>query len=97
MDVTRADPRGTEWEQPHPVYRVYFWDRAPVPPGVDPERAGWRSDEWRVTGAEDVHEVLAWATGRVGHDRQFELFVEGDGLPRHGLVRLAGNDPTSSG
>ncbi|MGH8919034.1 MAG: hypothetical protein ACRD0H_12050 [Actinomycetes bacterium] len=96
MDAQPVDPRDTECEQPHPVYRVYFWDRPPAPPGVGAAEVGWVSDEWRVTEADDVHEVLAWAAGPTGSGRHFELFVEADNALGHGLLRLAGSDPTTS-
>jgi hypothetical protein len=84
-----VDPRDERWEDSRPAYRVYFWDR------LEPERADsmWRSDEWRLTGA-DVDQVLEWAHATAA-GRQFVVYVEVtrgsvDGL---GLVRLLGTDP----
>jgi hypothetical protein len=55
---------------------VYFWDRSPAAVGVSRGDVMWRSEEWRLAGAEDVHQVLAWAAGPAGRGRPFELFVE---------------------
>ncbi len=88
-----VDPRDTRWEQSFPVYRVYFWERPSAEPGADQESVMWHSEEWRLTDAADVHEVLAWAKGPNGRGRTFELFVEtstSDGLA---LLRLAGTSP----
>ena len=57
----------------------------------------WRSQEWRLTGAADVHEVLAWASGPAGRGRRFELFVEAKSSGGPGLLRLAGTSPADSG
>ena len=87
MKATRVDPRDVTREVDYPTYRVYFWTQG-----------GSASDEWRVTNAANVHEVLAWADGRVGDGRSYQVFVEattemeGQGL---GLLRLRGADPTS--
>lgn len=43
------DPRDISWEQDVAVYRVYFEDRTGA------------TDEWRITGAANVSEVLTWA------------------------------------
>ncbi|MDT0276394.1 hypothetical protein [Blastococcus goldschmidtiae] len=79
MHAASVDPRDTRWEEPSPVYRVYFWDRG-------------SSYEWRLTGATDVHEVLARATGPAGRGRAFELFVETSTGQGPGLIHLAGQD-----
>jgi hypothetical protein len=87
MKAARVDPRDVTREVDYPTYRVYFWTQG-----------GSASDEWRVTNAANVHEVLAWADGRVGDGRSYQVFVEattemeGQGL---GLLRLCGADPTS--
>lgn len=91
MDAAPIDPRDGKWEQKSPVYRVCFWEPAPLPPGVDISHQGWSSEEWRLTDAADVHEVLAWATGPVGQDRRFELFVEVAAQRGLGLRRLSGS------
>ncbi|HYW28766.1 MAG TPA: hypothetical protein VE824_03065 [Gaiellales bacterium] len=48
MNVRPIDPRGVESEA-EAVYRVYFWS--------DQRR---RCDEFELTEARDVNEVLAW-------------------------------------
>lgn len=95
MITTLVDPRDVRWEEPTPVYRVYFWHQPPIE-GVDPDLVGWHCEEWRVTEAADVHEVLAWANGPAGDGRVYELFAEvtnGRGL---GLLQLAGECPNPS-
>ena len=90
MEATLIDPRDVSWEVDSPAYRVYFWGR-PSPTWA------WQCEEWRLTAAHDVHEVLAWADGRAG-DRTFtvqaEVDVSGEG---RGMIRLAGTDPTRTG
>lgn len=44
-----------------PVYRVYFWHRPVAPIGVAQEHMMSHSDEYRLSGAVDVGEVLDWA------------------------------------
>ena len=48
------------------------------------------ADEYRLTGAENVQEVLAWAGERVRPDRAYELFVEVKLAGSVRLVRLSG-------
>ena len=62
MDARPVDPRFIESEPPA-VYHVYFWS--------DRRR---RSDEYRLTGAFDVHEVLRWASARAD-EREIEVLV----------------------
>jgi hypothetical protein len=88
-----VDPRDTRWEQSSPIYRVYFWHRPPAESGTDQERMMWHCQEWRLTEAADVHEVLAWANGPDGRGRMFELFVEASDSHGLGLLRLAGTSP----
>ncbi len=82
VDITAVDPRDSTWELDHPRYRVYFWTTA------------GDADEYEVTGAHDVHEVVAWAQAQRG-SRVFTLYacVPQAGL---GLIRLAGHDPTQA-
>ena len=89
-----VDPRDTEWENPDPAYRVYFWHQPAPPPGIAAEAIMWHCDEHRLTGAADVHEVIAWAEQRLPAGANYVLYVEQSdrGLP--GLIRLAGTDPT---
>ncbi|RBY88311.1 hypothetical protein DQ240_05645 [Blastococcus sp. TF02A-26] len=76
-----------------PVYRVYFWSGPSAEPGSDGVLVVPYCEEWRLTGAADVHEVLAWANGPEARGRVFELFVESS-HGELGLLRLAGTSPT---
>jgi hypothetical protein len=77
-----VDPRDETWEVDLPLYRVYFWD------------AEASSDEYELSGAEDVAEVLRWAeSDRDGRSFTMYACIPRDGL---GLVRVAGADPTRS-
>ena len=84
MHADPIDPRDVSWEANAPAYRVYFFTDHGA------------SDEWRLVGARDVHQVIAWAdTNAAG--RPFVLYAEidtesGPGRSR-GLVRLAGTSP----
>lgn len=93
MDVRLVDPRDVGWEIGSPLYRVYFWERQPPPPGA-PELVGYHSAEFEASGAEDVGEVLAWGeeTATAGSTYTVYAVVEIGG--ERGLVRLRGADPT---
>jgi hypothetical protein len=87
MEATRVDPRDVTWEADHPTYRVYFWTHD-----------GSACDEWRVTDAANVHDVLAWSDEQVGEGRSYQVFVEVSAEREEqgvGLLRLRGADPTS--
>jgi hypothetical protein len=77
VDVSPVDPRDVEGEDHGPVYRVYFWEST-------------TSTEYRLVGADDVDEVLAWAEANVRHDQTYELFVEVTSAHSVRLVRLSG-------
>lgn len=51
-----------------PVYRVRLWF---PPPRVN---FAWRVDEWDVTDADEVTDVIAWARGKAGGN-PFEVFL----------------------
>lgn len=51
-----------------PVYRVRLWF---PPPSVD---FAWLVDEWEVTDAGQVTEVIAWATSQA-EGNSFEVFL----------------------
>ncbi|GIT78490.1 hypothetical protein LLS1_01590 [Leifsonia sp. LS1] len=74
-----VDPRDVSWEVEDPAYRVYFHGPA------------GRADEWRVTDARSVNEVVAWANERAD-GRSYVLYVEVK-TAETGLVRLDGFDP----
>ncbi len=89
------DPRDALWEVDDPVYRVYIWHRPPAPHRVGLEGTMWHCDERRLTGANDVAEVLAWARATARPDQTFTLYVEHRDGDRPGLIRLMGVDPVA--
>ena len=96
MDIQRIDPRDTRWESSSPVYRVYFWHQPVAPDGVRQEDVMFHCDERRVSGAQDVVEVLDWARSTARSDQTFTLYVEHREGGRLGLIRLMGVDPTAA-
>lgn len=97
MQASPIDPRDATWEFDTPTYRVYFWTQ---PTGAITATS---SDEWRITAANDVFEVITWAEAKRG-DRTYGLFVEHTDriesrtegwIEAPGLIRLAGSDPTA--
>lgn len=81
VDAQPIDPRDIKVEWNADTYRVYFWSSD-----------GSRCDEYELTGAGDVREVITWADSDAG-GRTPEIFVRHDHPPLHGLVRLAGRRP----
>lgn len=67
LTATPVDPRDVNSEIPHPTYRVIFWRSH--------ESAYYHSEEYDVTGAASVREVITWCDSQVGARDQFELFV----------------------
>jgi hypothetical protein len=65
---------------------VYFWRR---------EGGGYQAEEFQLTGASDVREVLAWAEERAD-GRTFTVYALLRSRGELGLVQLAGVDPTAS-
>lgn len=96
MIIEGVDPRDITWEDDRPVYRVYFWHQPPAPSGADQARAMWHCDEYRLTEAADVEEVLGWARNTARSDQTFTLYVEHRDAHQSGLVRLVGADPSSA-
>jgi hypothetical protein len=99
MDVQGIDPRhDPRWEtEPSRDYRVIFWTTSRAPEGTAQEQVGWSADENDVSGAQDVHEVIHWAE-REARERGavYTLYAKVDRGDEHGLVWLAGLDPTIS-
>lgn len=56
MKVTQVDERTSNWEDSHPVFRVYLHQ------GFDDEGPASWTDTYDVTGA-DVLQVVDWAQG----------------------------------
>ncbi|MGA4850376.1 hypothetical protein ACOBQB_30575 [Streptomyces sp. G5(2025)] len=80
MQIRGIDPRDTSWEQDHATYRVYFWDRSDQ-----------SADEYEVSGAADVEEVLAWAKEHAAeHGCTYTVHVTALDDGRRGLIRVAG-------
>jgi hypothetical protein len=86
MQVTGIDPRDIRFEVDQPDYRVYFFGPA------------GRSDEYHLTGARDLAEVLDWAQANA-HDRTYVVYVFtefGPGSEQPTLIRLLGQDPNDA-
>lgn len=94
MHAQGVDPRDVTWEDEQPVYRVYFWGRSKAPDNVPPEHVGYYCREYRVSDADDIHEVIAWADQATVGDETYTLYVERQESGETGLIRLAGTDPT---
>ncbi len=83
-------------------YRIVFWQHQLPPPGSDisVEQMGWSELTRDVVGAEDVHEVIAWAESHIdeytdpeGHsERTYILYAKVPDEPW--MLHLAGVDPT---
>ena len=80
-------------------YYVDFW-RQPLTkareiPDIQSNNVGWSSTEYDVLGADDVHEVIAWADGQARErDAMYTLYAVSYRQGDEGLVWLAGVDPT---
>lgn len=99
MDARLVDPRvDARWEtEPTHAYRVVFWRQQIAPPGIPQEHMMWVGAEHDVAGAEDVHEVIAWADAEAQQRQStYTLYAMVDRDDDRGLVWLAGVDPTSS-
>jgi hypothetical protein len=81
MEVAHADPQASAATVEEPAYWVVFWT------------ATGAAEEYRVTRAASVHEVLSWAELK-SQGRTFGLYVEaGKTAENRHLVRLSGRDP----
>lgn len=96
MIIDGDDPRDTEWEVDRPVYRVYFWHQPEARPGAAQRHAMWHCDEYRLSDATDVQEVLDWARNTARSDQTFVIYVEQREAQRSGLARLLGVDPNGA-
>ena len=97
MDIRPIDPRADERWETDPVhdYRVVFWKQQAAPPGIPQERMMWMADEHDVLGAQDVHDVIAWADDEARRrGSTYTLHAKVDRGADGGLVWLAGIDPT---
>ncbi|MDR6573620.1 MULTISPECIES: hypothetical protein [unclassified Curtobacterium] len=66
LRAQQVDPRDVQTEYETSVYRVYFVD------------SNGSTDEYRLEGADDVRQVLAWADEHAA-GRGFDLYVETEG------------------
>lgn len=85
MRTEQVDPRDVTWEVDRPVYRVVF-------------RSAAVSDEWELTEAADVAEVLKWATSQA-HGREITVHIVGavPATAGKGALRLMGPvDPATA-
>lgn len=93
MEISPVDPRVAKYENDQPSYWVIFWSQ-PDDSDIPSDLMGWQSSEHRVTEAEDVHEVVAWASADK-QQRAYTLYVESKGDGDAIVVsRLSGSDPT---
>ncbi|MFT3876150.1 MAG: hypothetical protein QM708_07000 [Propioniciclava sp.] len=76
LSAARVDPRDVNWEDLHPVFRVYFTE------------ADGSTDEWRISQAGSVEKVLTWAE-RESDARAQTIYVEVRGAMETGLVCIA--------
>jgi hypothetical protein len=86
MQVMGVDPRDVRSEVDQPDYRMYFFE------------SNGRSDEYHLIGAQDVAEVLGWATENA-NDRRYVVYVLtdfGSGSEQPVLIRLLGRDPNDT-
>ena len=75
MNVRGVDPRDIESEA-KAVYRVYFWSAGRTV-----------SDEFELTDAADVHEVLRWIDANAdGREVEALVVVDGCDVPKAPLV-----------
>lgn len=86
-----VDPRYVTAEEDDPAYRVDFWST--TVPARPAHEAGLATEEWRVTGAGSVQDVITWAEAN-SDGRQYVLSVEFRNGADVALVRLAGHLPS---
>jgi hypothetical protein len=96
VHASSVDPRDTLWEVDRPTFRVYFWHQQAAPADIPQHVMAYVSDEYRLTEASDVFEVIAWARATARDEQTFTLYVEQDSDVGPGLIRLAGVDPTEN-
>lgn len=98
MDVRQVVCRD-EGEENFPRYRVCFWSRPrDIPAGIPPEDVSQIADEYEISDARSVHEVLAWAEAHSGPERTFCLYLLPEAQRHEGewMYRLAGVNPTNA-
>lgn len=83
MEVAHAELQATAATIEEAAYWVVFWTGTGV------------AEEYRLTHAGSVHEVLSWAELK-SNGRKFGLYVEAGTIEERHLVRLSGPDPHES-
>jgi hypothetical protein len=87
MKSTRVDPRYASEEMENPFYRVDFWGAVNL---RDRDKNSLVSDEYLITEATGIDEVIRWAE----HEAQGREIVIYAVYPRfepgHSLIRLLG-------
>ena len=78
VNITSVDPRDTTWEDEHVVYRVYFTS-------ADHRR----TDEYELTDAVNINEVLTWAALEGSKRGHFVVYARVERAGERGLLRLA--------
>jgi hypothetical protein len=86
MRIQHVDPRDIEWEIESPVYRVHFWEHPDAPASGD-DLAPSRSDEYEISGAPTVRDVLKWAK-MAARGRSCTIYVLVDHAGTRGLVQV---------
>jgi hypothetical protein len=90
----RDDVRAIRWNVHSPTYRVDFWHQYPPPPGGQAAKMGFKQDAHRVSGADSVSDVVAWAQENAS-GRSFVIYVELTYGGEPGILRVHGVDPTA--
>lgn len=76
------------------AFRVIFWHQL-VNDLADGFLGGFASEEWRITGTQDVGDVIKWVDSRPIQDLVTGIYLEiesENGSPL--LVQILGSDPT---
>jgi hypothetical protein len=79
MKISSVDPRDITWEVRDVVFRVYFWSSD-----------GKASEEYELSGAKDIGEVLSWAQReQSSRDGKFVIYARVECNGENGLLLLA--------
>jgi hypothetical protein len=83
------DPRDVDWEITAPVFRVEFWSQGADRDHVPREKQALRCDTYRLTGASDVRDVMAWARDQSVDATRTAIYVESSAHTSLGLIMVA--------
>jgi hypothetical protein len=92
--LTLEESRQDVWLETAPAYQVDFWRRLSPASGVDPSRAGWARESFRVSAPATITEVLAWVEANADARSAVVWAVIQSGVGP-GRVQLLGTDPTA--